>query len=77
MPEIDGIELIKKIKQSLIDHSKLIMVSMYTQRNIIKAALKNGANCDTELKTVLLKQIEEAIKCSYSNIDYVSTSKHY
>lgn len=67
MPEIDGIELIKKIKQSQND-IKIIMVSMYNERNIIKAAIKNGANCYLN-KNCYIEQIEEAIKCSYSNID--------
>ena len=53
MPEINGIELIKKIKKTNLS-CKVIMMSMYTQKNIIKKALKNNAdgyltkNCSIE-----------------------------
>jgi len=53
MPEINGIELIKKIKKTNLSY-KVIMMSMYTQKNIIKKALKNNAdgyltkNCSIE-----------------------------
>ena len=53
MPEINGIELIKKIKQTNLS-CKVIMISMYTQKNIIKKALNNNAdgyltkNCSIE-----------------------------
>jgi DNA-binding NarL/FixJ family response regulator len=67
MPEIDGIELIKKIKK-LQNGTKVIMVSMYNEKNIINAAIKNGADCYLN-KNCSIEQIEEAIKCSYSNID--------
>lgn len=67
MPEIDGIELIKKIKQ-LQNDIKVIMVSMYNEKNIIKAAIKNGADCYLN-KNCSIEQIEETIKCSYSHID--------
>jgi DNA-binding NarL/FixJ family response regulator len=59
MPEINGIELIKKIKKTNIS-CKVIMMSMYTQKNIIKKALNNNAdgyltkNCSIEdIKTVV------------------------
>ena len=53
MPEINGIELIKKIKKTNLS-CKVIMISMYTQKNIIKKALNNNAdgyltkNCSIE-----------------------------
>ena len=53
MPEINGIDLIKKIKKTNLS-CKVIMMSMYTQKNIIKKALKNNAdgyltkNCSIE-----------------------------
>ena len=53
MPEINGIELIKKIKKTNLS-CKVIMMSMYTQKNIIKKALNNNAdgyltkNCSIE-----------------------------
>ena len=43
MPKIDGIELIKKIKD-INSNIRIIMVSMYTDKNIINKALKNGAD---------------------------------
>ena len=59
MPEINGIDLIKKIKKINLS-CKVIMMSMYTQKNIIKKALKNNAdgyltkNCSIEdIKTVI------------------------
>ena len=59
MPEINGIELTKKIKKTNIS-CKVIMMSMYTQKNIIKKALNNNAdgyltkNCSIEdIKTVI------------------------
>ena len=59
MPEINGIELIKKIKKTNLS-CKVIMISMYTQKNIIKKALNNNAdgyltkNCSIEdIKNVI------------------------
>ena len=59
MPEINGIELIKKIKKTNLS-CKVIMISMYTQKNIIKKALNNNAdgyltkNCSIEdIRTVI------------------------
>ena len=43
MPEINGIDLIKKIKKTNLA-CKVIMISMYTEKNIIKKALKNNAD---------------------------------
>jgi len=59
MPEINGIDLIKKIKK-INSAFKVIMISMYTEKNIIKNALKNNAdgyltkNCSIEdIKTAV------------------------
>ncbi len=59
MPEINGIDLIKKIKK-INSVCKVIMMSMYTEKNIIKNALKNNAdgyltkNCSIEdIKTAV------------------------
>ena len=41
MPEINGIELIKKIKKTNFS-CKVIMISMYTEKNIIKKALEKS-----------------------------------
>lgn len=59
MPEINGLDLIKKIKKINSD-CKVIMISMYTEKNIIKKALENNAdgyltkNCSIEdIKTAI------------------------
>tara|TARA_B100001059_G_scaffold47214_1_gene40159 strand:+ start:1080 stop:1697 length:618 start_codon:yes stop_codon:yes gene_type:complete len=66
MPEINGIDLIKKIKKNN-SASKVIMISMYTEKNIIKKALINKAdgylskNCSIEdiKKTVFNSFLKE------------------
>ena len=64
MPEINGIDLIKKIKKTNSE-CKVIMISMYTEKNIIKKALKN--NADGYLtKNCSIKDIKTAISNSYS-----------
>ena len=83
MPEINGIELIKKIKKTNLS-CKVIMMSMYTQKNIIKKALKNNAdgyltkNCSIEdIKTVVAnsflpqKKIEvQAVEKNINNDEF-------
>ena len=64
MPEINGIDLIKKIKKTN-SQCKVIMISMYTEKNIIKKALEN--NADGYLtKNCSIKDIKTAISNSYS-----------
>ena len=64
MPEINGIDLIKKIKK-INSECKVIMISMYTEKNVIKKALKN--NADGYLtKNCSIKDIKTAISNSYS-----------
>ena len=64
MPEINGIDLIKKIKKTNSE-CKVIMISMYTEKNIIKNALQN--NADGYLtKNCSIKDIKNAILNSYS-----------
>jgi DNA-binding NarL/FixJ family response regulator len=83
MPEINGIDLIKKIKKTNIS-CKVIMMSMYTQKNIIKKALNNNAdgyltkNCSIEdIKTVVAnsflpqKKIEvQAVEKNINNDEF-------
>ena len=84
MPEINGIELIKKIKKTNLS-CKVIMMSMYTQKNIIKKALNNNAdgyltkNCSIEdIKKVILnsflpqKNISVQTSCENINNDEFS-----
>ena len=79
MPEINGIDLIKKIKQTNLS-CKVIIISMYTQKNIIKKALNNNAdgyltkNCSIEdIKTVIsnsfLPQKKITVKTFDENIN--------
>ena len=64
MPEINGIDLIKKIKKTN-SQCKVIMISMYTEKNVIKKALEN--NADGYLtKNCSIKDIKTAISNSYS-----------
>ena len=64
MPEINGIDLIKKIKKTNSE-CKVIMISMYTEKNVIKKALEN--NADGYLtKNCSIKDIKTAISNSYS-----------
>ena len=63
MPEINGLDLIKKIKK-INSECKVIMISMYTEKNIIKKALEN--NADGYLtKNCSIKDIKTAITNSY------------
>ena len=65
MPEINGIDLIKKIKKTNSE-CKVIMISMYTEKNVIKKALEN--NADGYLtKNCSIKDIKTAISNCYSS----------
>jgi len=65
MPKINGIELIKKIKN--IDNKiKVIMISMYSEKSIIKQAFKNNADGYLS-KNCSIKDIKKSIKNSFSN----------
>ena len=65
MPEINGIDLIKKIKKTNSE-CKVIIISMYTEKNVIKKALEN--NADGYLtKNCSIKDIKTAISNSYSS----------
>jgi DNA-binding NarL/FixJ family response regulator len=79
MPEINGIELIKKVKKINLS-CKVIMMSMYTQKNIIKKALNNNAdgyltkNCSVDdIKEVIsnsfLPQKKIRVQTVYKNIN--------
>ena len=43
MPDINGVNFVKKIRE-FNDNIKIIMISMYTDKNIVQECLKNGAN---------------------------------
>ena len=64
MPEINGLDLINKIKK-INSECKVIMISMYTEKNIIKKALEN--NADGYLtKNCSIEDIKTAISNNYS-----------
>ena len=75
MPDINGIELIKKIKKiNLL--CKVIMMSMYTQKNIIKKALNNNAdgyltkNCSIDdIKAVISNSFLHQKKIRVQTVD--------
>ena len=43
MPDINGVNFVKKIRE-FNDDIKIIMISMYSDKNIVQECLKNGAN---------------------------------
>ena len=75
MPEINGIDLIKKIKKINLS-CKVIMMSMYTQKNIIKKALNNNAdgyltkNCSVDdIKAVISNSFFPQKKIRFQTVD--------
>ena len=64
MPEMNGIQLCKQLKEEKIN-TKLIIVSMYENANIIKEAFANGANAylskNTDKKEIITA-IENCLK---------------
>ena len=64
IPKINGIELIKKIKK--IDFNiKVIMISMYSEKSIIKEAFLNNADGYLS-KNCSINDIKKSIKNSFS-----------
>ena len=64
MADINGVSFVKKIRK-FNDNIKIIMISMYTDKNIVQKCLKNGANgylsknCSIE---DILKSVNNALK---------------
>ena len=64
MPDINGVNFVKKIRE-FNDNIKIIMISMYTDKNIVQKCLKNGANgylsknCSID---DILKSVNNALK---------------
>lgn len=64
MPDINGVNFVKKIRE-FNDDIKIIMISMYTDKNIVQKCLKNGANgylsknCSID---DILKSVNNALK---------------
>ena len=65
MPDINGVNFVKKIRE-FNDDIKIIMISMYTDKNIVKECLKNGANGYLS-KNCSIDDILDAVKNSMNN----------
>ena len=65
MPKINGIDLIEKIKK-IDTHFKVIMMSMYSEKSIIKEAFLNKADGYLS-KNCSINDIKKAVKNSFSS----------
>ncbi|MDC3305592.1 response regulator transcription factor [Flavobacteriales bacterium] len=70
MPKLDGLRLCKKIIEEEIN-TKIIMLSMYEDPNIIKEAFECGANAYLS-KNTEKEEIIKAIKKCFANKEYVN-----
>ena len=70
MPEINGIDLTKKIKK-INSSIKVIIVSMYEDQNIIKQAYKNNADGYLS-KNSSLSDFKKAIKYAFNDLKYTN-----
>ena len=70
MPEINGIDLTKKIKK-INNTIKVIMVSMYEDQNIIRQAYKNNADGYLS-KNSSLSDFKKAIKYAFNDLKYTN-----
>ena len=71
MPDINGVDFLKKIRQ-LNKDIKIIMISMYTDKNIVQESLKNGANGYIS-KNCSINDILDAVKNSMKNKKFVNS----
>ena len=65
MPDINGVDFVKKVRR-FNDDVKIIMISMYTDKNIVQECLKNGANGYLS-KNCSIDNILDAVKKSMNN----------
>ena len=65
MPDINGVNFVKKIRE-FNDNIKIIMISMYTDKNIVQECIKNGANGYLS-KNCSIDDILDAVKNSMNN----------
>jgi len=70
MPEMNGIEACKKIK-NLSPDTKIVTVSMYSDRQYVKGVLEAGAD-GYLLKNCTLRQLTDAIQSVYQGKKYLS-----
>ncbi len=71
MPDINGISFVKKIREFNND-IKIIMISMYTDKNIVQECLKNGANGYLS-KNCSIDDILDSVKNSMKNKKFVNS----
>ena len=65
MPDINGVGFVKTVRK-FNDDVKIIMISMYTDKNIVQECLKNGANGYLS-KNCSIENILDAVKNSMNN----------
>ncbi len=73
LPDIDGIELTEKFKQSLVQkekQTKVIILTMHTQEDSVLAAFAAGAD-SYSLKDVSLENLNQAIKITYEGDSWI------
>jgi len=70
MPKCNGIDAAKKIKELCAD-VKVIMLSIHSEKSIIKEALKSGAD-GYLLKDCAFKEINDAVTTVFSGRVYIS-----
>ena len=65
MPDINGVSFVKKIRE-FNDDIKILMISMYTDKNIVQECLRNGADGYLS-KNCSIDNILDAVKNSMNN----------
>ena len=72
MPDINGVNFVKKIRE-FNDDIKIIMISMYTDKNIVQECLKNGANGYLS-KNCSIDDILKSVNNALKNKKFVNTN---
>lgn len=74
MPEMDGLTLLKKIKDAKNPALKVIMVSAYGEMSNIREAMNNGA-FDFATKPIDLEDLDRTIAKAVEEIEFVKKSQ--
>ena len=74
MPEMDGLTLLKKIKDKHNPALKVIMVSAYGEMSNIREAMNNGA-FDFATKPIDLDDLQRSIDNAVAQIEYIHQSQ--
>ena len=74
MPEMDGLTLLKKIKDRNNPALKVIMVSAYGEMSNIRQAMNNGA-FDFATKPIDLEDLERTIEKAQAEIEYIKQTQ--